>query len=94
LKKLSTGAKAFKKLNSERHEDYVCDGCGVYPIVGVCYKCSVCEDFDYCSKCEDTIPHPHPFLKLKTPEQRPHFIHTINKNDTQEDNLEKMFGHF
>ncbi len=58
------------------HKGYVCDGCGTSPIVGVCYKCSVCKDFDFCSKCEDTIPHPHPFLKLKSPAQRPHVIFT------------------
>jgi len=59
------------------HKGYVCDGCGVSPIVGVCYKSSVVPDFDFCSKCEATIPHPHPFLKLKTPEQRPHAIFTV-----------------
>jgi hypothetical protein len=47
------------------------------PIVGVCYKSSVLKDFDFCEKCEATIPHPYPFLKLKTPEQRPHSIFTV-----------------
>jgi len=44
------------------------------PIVGVCYKSSVEPDFDFCAKCEATKPHPYPFLKLKTPEQRPHAV--------------------
>jgi len=69
------------KLNVDQdkvvHKGYVCDGCGVSPIVGVCYKSSVVPDFDFCSKCEATIPHPHPFLKLKTPEQRPHAMLTV-----------------
>lgn len=50
------------------HRKFICDGCDASPIIGVCYKCSVCKDFDFCSKCEATIPHPHPFLKLKNPE--------------------------
>jgi len=56
------------------HHGYICDGCGMSPIVGVCYKSSVVKDFDFCEKCEATIPHPHAFLKLKTPEQRPHAL--------------------
>jgi len=51
------------------HENYTCDGCNAHPIVGVRYKCSVCHDFDYCEKCEANIEHPHPFLKIKKPEQ-------------------------
>lgn len=62
------------------HKGFICDGCGTDPIVGVCYKCSVCKDFDFCSKCEETIPHAHPFLKLRTPSQRPHaLISVINQ---------------
>jgi len=65
-----------EKQSKVVHHGYVCDGCGISPIVGDCYKCSVLEDFDFCSKCEATKPHPYPFLKLKTPEQRPHVLIT------------------
>jgi len=51
------------------HKNYTCDGCNVKPIVGVRYQCSVCEDFDFCEKCEDSKKHPHPFLKIRHPEQ-------------------------
>lgn len=51
------------------HARIECDGCGEGPIVGVRYKCSVCPDFDYCERCEARIEHPHPFIKLKTPNQ-------------------------
>ncbi|KAI8338239.1 hypothetical protein BC941DRAFT_513220 [Chlamydoabsidia padenii] len=36
------------------HEGFACDSCGVEPIVGVLYKCTVCdeaEEVDLCSKC-------------------------------------------
>ncbi|KAI9271550.1 hypothetical protein BDA99DRAFT_433354, partial [Phascolomyces articulosus] len=36
------------------HEGYACDGCGTEPIMGVRYKCTVCdisEEIDLCSKC-------------------------------------------
>lgn len=31
----------------------------------------MCPDFDYCEKCECTIEHNHPFLKIKKPEMAP-----------------------
>jgi len=49
------------------HSYVTCDGCGVKPIVGVRYKCSVCDDFDYCEVCEATKEHAHEFLKIKAP---------------------------
>ena len=30
------------------HEGVACDGCKMFPIVGIRYKCSVREDFDLC----------------------------------------------
>lgn len=49
------------------HQRVSCDGCGVNPIVGLRYKCSVCPDFDFCEKCEDTVKHDHAFIKIKEP---------------------------
>lgn len=51
------------------HYHVSCDGCKMYPIVGIRYKCYVCPDFDYCEKCEGTTEHPHPFIKIRTPQQ-------------------------
>lgn len=47
------------------HENVECDGCGVAPIKGIRYKCSICKDFDYCETCEERLGHEHPFLKIK-----------------------------
>jgi len=52
---------------SEIHNNVVCDGCGMGPIVGNRYKCSVCPDFDFCKGCERTQDHPHDFIKIKKP---------------------------
>jgi len=69
--------KASEDVPVYVHERVICDGCKVAPIVGVRYKCSVCEDFDYCEKCEHSIDHPHPFLKIKDPKHRPKAIITV-----------------
>ena len=60
----------FTEPNSNQkdiHYNVICDGCGMNPIQGIRYKCSVCKNFDYCEKCEETIPHDHAFIKLVHP---------------------------
>ena len=46
-----------------------CDGCSKFPIVGVRYKCTICNDFDFCEDCEKDVKHEHIFLKIKNPQQ-------------------------
>ncbi len=63
------------------HQGYACDGCGLSPMVGTRYTCTVCEEFDLCEKC---MPHkntlhdlaitgasdggpPHPFRAVQPP---------------------------
>lgn len=64
------------------HQKCECDGCGVFPIVGTRYKCSVCKNFDYCSVCEETKPHDHAFLKIKTPAQVPVSMFCVVNEET------------
>jgi len=61
------------KVKQVVHNGVTCDGCNVGPIVGNRYKCAVCEDFDYCEKCEESNKnnHPHPFIKIRCPERAP-----------------------
>jgi hypothetical protein len=51
----------------EIHEFVTCDGCGMYPIIGLRFKCSVLEDFDFCHNCEENKSHPYPFYKIRNP---------------------------
>lgn len=39
------------------HEDTLCDGCGMSPIVGGKWKCSTCESFELCDACYGTGIH-------------------------------------
>jgi hypothetical protein len=79
---LREASKAFEEVkrtledvepdNSETvFENIECDGCGIYPLVGTRYKCSVCRNFDFCSRCEELIDHPHAFLKIVKPDDVP-----------------------
>ncbi|KAI9317384.1 hypothetical protein BX666DRAFT_1936765 [Dichotomocladium elegans] len=60
------------------HEGYACDGCGIEPIVGVRYKCTICdisEEIDLCSKCmaQGTFRNDH-----HTPEHPFEAVHVAN----------------
>jgi len=67
---------------SVQHPNVECDGCGQAPIIGPRYKCTVRKDFDYCSTCEETKNHPHPFIKINQPGTAPTAIFTVIDEDT------------
>ena len=46
------------------HSNVMCDGCGMLPIKGWRYKCSICDDYNLCENCEEKSRHNHPFLKI------------------------------
>ena len=63
---------AVKTQNHEGkaiHQMYSCDGCGMNPIVGARFNCSICDNFDFCEKCEELYKneHNHPFIKIYKP---------------------------
>jgi len=59
--------KEENKVQAPVHYRVECDGCGLAPITGIRYKCSICDNFDYCEECEEKYKefHPHPFLKIR-----------------------------
>lgn len=69
-------AAASNEFSLKTHQNVACDGCGVSPIIGIRYKCSVCKNFDFCEMCEDRISHEHPFIKILRPENAPSMIVT------------------
>lgn len=76
------------KIEEEKlsiHYGVVCDGCSQRNISGIRYKCTVCHDFDYCEKCEESNHkiHEHSFIKIRKPEANcgfgPSFFPHCNK---------------
>lgn len=54
------------------HENFICDGCGMSPIKGIRYMCSVRSNFDLCGDCElKGIHSPYAMLKIRRPEFAP-----------------------
>ena len=51
------------------HENTKCKGCEASPIIGTRYECTVCPQFDFCSKCEEYKPHQHSFIKYSKEKQ-------------------------
>lgn len=53
------------------HRFVACDQCGMEPIVGVRYKCTVRDNYDICEKCEASIPQPFAMVKIPAPRMDP-----------------------
>lgn len=53
----------------------------MYPLIGIRYKCAICENFDLCEKCESKGDHPHPLLKIRVPNQAPKAIFAAIDDD-------------
>ncbi|KAF8524391.1 hypothetical protein BU17DRAFT_85000 [Hysterangium stoloniferum] len=53
--------------SSEEDLSRVCDGCAVYPIVGLLWRCLLCSEFDLCDACYSKGVHPaeHPMVKAE-----------------------------
>ena len=88
-----------------QHNGVGCDLCNMVPILGIRYKCVVCENFDLCETCEHHGGHPdsHPRIKMRIPHSEPFrqyvyeqsnliagFLHEIEELDEQGDTEKKM----
>lgn len=60
----STGDAADLRYNiSIVHDGATCDCCGMKPIVGIRYKCTIRNNFDLCEACEALETRPHTMVK-------------------------------
>jgi len=68
VEKAMTNSTISQK-NDSVHRGVSCNECGIFPIVGDRYKCTVCFDFDLCESCEATKgeTHSHPLVKHRKP---------------------------
>ncbi|CAD8110638.1 unnamed protein product [Paramecium primaurelia] len=80
-----------RETNKIVHEKIMCDGCKMFPILGIRYKCPICQDFDLCEKCEDLGTHKHAMLKIRKPEQAPSILVTAidDKQDLPQENTSR-----
>jgi len=54
----------------EVHCNVTCDECGMCPIYGERFKCTVRNDFDLCAKCEASRVQPFPMVKMTATRNR------------------------
>ena len=57
------GNDYYKRENV--HMGVRCNGCGKNPITGIRFKCSICQNYNLCGKCEESsgCKHGHPLIK-------------------------------
>ena len=61
------------------HEHVTCDGCGIRPIIGSRFKCSVRSNYDLCENCEQN-KQPFPMIKIYNQSQTPNNIVVVLRN--------------
>lgn len=74
------------------HLNVECDGCGMNPIKGIRYKCSVRKNFDYCETCEERLGHEYPMLKIRKAGGAPTVLITMLPEDAPMTKEEKELG--
>ena len=64
LKKISK--YIIHQVEKPVHYMISCNGCGMNHIVGKRFKCTECENFNYCEKCEKMYRniHGHPMIEV------------------------------
>jgi len=65
----------------EIHGRVTCDGCGMSPLMGDRFKCSVRSDYDLCTACESIDQSGHPMLKIKKDTDAPAAILVVQHSD-------------
>lgn len=66
LKDIFQEHKRSHKQAEQEHKDIICDVCEAADIKGIRYKCTQCDDYDLCEKCESKGHHQeHVLLKIR-----------------------------
>ena len=83
FKKGETLIKSSESNFKKEHEGIYCNQCKEN-VVGIRYKCLVCNDFNFCERCEEkfNVEHGHPMLKINYPEMCPISINCSFTSDT------------
>ena len=73
------------------HRDVRCEHCGLDPLVGWRYMCTICEDYNLCENCEEghAVKHGHPFIKVTYPSLLNSFNNSYFKMNYYEPKNEK-----
>jgi len=92
LKIVNNSSSKFINKSSVQtvHKKFSCNGCKIDPIKGIRYNCSVCEDFDFCEKCEEENGerHGHPFIKYRTENSSKTKCNLSNQNNSNLDQID------
>lgn len=68
---LAEGARVSDRGMDVVHDGVTCDECGIFPIRGLRFKCTVRDNFDLCERCESNKKQPYPMIKISDPSQSP-----------------------
>lgn len=60
--------KLSEKKSTVIHKGITCKECGVNPILGARFKCTICNNYNLCEACEEKEAHSHLLLKIYSPE--------------------------
>ena len=74
----------LEKNTEIRHKHFICDICGMSPIIGIRYKCSLCFDYDLCFYCEEEFGHNHPLIKLRNPQKNTKKVYRMEREVMKE----------
>lgn len=67
----SIPATAAATADLQVHKHVTCDGCGMFPLLGVRFKCAVRENYDLCASCEAKTEKAFPMIKIYNTQQEP-----------------------
>eukprot|EP00831_Metopus_contortus_P043103 TRINITY_DN34620_c0_g1_i1.p1 TRINITY_DN34620_c0_g1~~TRINITY_DN34620_c0_g1_i1.p1 ORF type:complete len:339 (-),score=67.19 TRINITY_DN34620_c0_g1_i1:167-1183(-) len=93
---IAQGVSQVLSLNTDPslvHENVICSICQTCPIVGVRYKCTICDNFNLCESCEEQELHSdHALLKIakKREEVNPNLHESSASFEVSEEDIKNV----